>query len=343
MIDSRFHKNKGPFTLGYLADLCGGYLFKEEDREYEIHNVAALGMASAHDISFFHNTRYKEEFMRSKAGACLVAPEYVPLAPKEMRLVLSSFAYRSYGMVASAFYPDSEIGQGHVSPHAFIDPSAQLGEDVFIAPGAVIGAHVVVGRRVKIGAHAVIGEGVEIGEDSSVGPHVVLSHCLVGKKVVFHPGAKVGQPGFGFFADQEGHLKIPQLGRVIIHDDVEVGANTTIDRGAVGDTIIGKGTQIDNLVQIGHNVQTGKGCILVAQVGISGSTHLGHGVVIGGQGGLAGHLRIGNQVKVAAQSGVMRDVADHEKVAGSPAVPVTQWHRQTVILERLYQEKKSKK
>jgi UDP-3-O-[3-hydroxymyristoyl] glucosamine N-acyltransferase len=185
----------------------------------------------------------------------------------------------------------------------------------------------------------VIGPGVELGDDCRVAANVTLSHCLIGARVVLHPGARIGQPGFGFASDAAGPVKIPQLGRVIIGDDVDIGANTTIDRGSGHDTIIGPGTMIDNLVQIGHNVVIGRGCILAGQVGISGSTKLGDFVMAGGQAGLAGHLNIGTGARIAAQAGLMKDVAAGETVIGAPAVPAIAFWRQVAMIQRLAKKK----
>src|SRR5438874_512238 len=195
------------------------------------------------------------------------------------------------------------------------------------------------GARCQIGAHTVIGQAVELGDDCRVGPPVTLSHCLLGGRVVVAPGVRIGQPGFGFAPDREGPVKIPQLGRVVIGDDVDIGANTTIDRGSGHDTVIGPGTMIDNLVQIGHNVVLGRGCILAGQVGISGSTKLGDFVMAGGQAGLAGHLDIGSGARIAAKAGLMRDVASGETVCGIPAVPIASFMKQVAILQRLARKK----
>jgi UDP-3-O-[3-hydroxymyristoyl] glucosamine N-acyltransferase len=185
----------------------------------------------------------------------------------------------------------------------------------------------------------VIEAGVDLGEDCRVGANVTLSHCLIGARVVLHPGVRIGQAGFGFAPDAQAPVKVPQLGRVVIGDDVDIGANTTIDRGSGHDTVIGPGTMIDNLVQIGHNVVLGRGCILAGQVGISGSTSFGDFVMVGGQAGFAGHLRIGSGARIAATSGVMRDIEPGATVCGSPAVPITMFMKQVAVLQRLARKK----
>jgi UDP-3-O-[3-hydroxymyristoyl] glucosamine N-acyltransferase len=212
-------------------------------------------------------------------------------------------------------------------------------DDCDLGPNVVIERAVRLGHRCRIGANTVIAAGVEIGDDCRIAANVTLSHCLIGARVVLHPGVRIGQEGFGFAPDPKGPIKVPQLGRVVIGDDVDIGANTTIDRGSGHDTVIGAGSMIDNLVQIGHNVVLGRCCILAGQVGISGSTRLDDFVMVGGQGGLAGHLHIGSGARIAAKSGLMRDVPAGETVCGSPAVPLSEFMRQTAVLQRLAKKK----
>jgi UDP-3-O-[3-hydroxymyristoyl] glucosamine N-acyltransferase len=194
-----------------------------------------------------------------------------------------------------------------------------------------------IGAGAVIGAHAVIGPDVHIGRGSTIGANASVSHALIGDRVIIHPGARIGQDGFGFAMGPRGHLKAPQVGRVIIQNDVEIGANTTIDRGANRDTIIGEGTKIDNLVQIGHNVTIGRHCVIVSQVGVSGSTDIGDFVAIGGQAGLTGHLRIGAGAQIAAKAGVMNDVPAGQRWGGAPALPIREYFRQVAALGKLAQ------
>jgi UDP-3-O-[3-hydroxymyristoyl] glucosamine N-acyltransferase len=215
-----------------------------------------------------------------------------------------------------------------------VDPSAQLEEGVIVEPGAVVGPEARIGRGSRIAAGAVVGYRVTIGRDSYIGPSATVAHALIGDRVIIHTGARIGQDGFGFAMGPTGHFKVPQIGRVIIQDDVEIGANSTIDRGALKDTIIGEGSKIDNLVQIGHNVVLGRHCVIVAQVGISGSTELGDFVVMGGHAGAVGHVKIGSGAQIAGASHVSKDVPPRARMGGTPARTLTQWGREIAFLAR---------
>lgn len=334
MADPRFFASRGPFSLKKLAEICDAEIGGTADLDAEFTDVAPLETAKADELSFLDNKRYVEAFSNSKAGACVARPEFAGRAPKGMALLLSPDPYRAYALIASAFYPPPPVIP-EVSAMAAVDPSASLGEGCEVQPGAVIGPGAEIGCRCRISSNSVIGPGVVMGDDCVVGPCASLSHCVIGDRVILHAGVRVGQDGFGFAPGPAGHQKVPQLGRVIISDDVEVGANTTIDRGTGPDTEIGAGTKIDNLVQIAHNVRLGRGCIVVSQVGISGSTQVGDFVMMGGQAGLTGHLSIGDGAKIAAQSGVMRDVEAGKTVAGSPAMPAREYWRQVATVAGL--------
>jgi UDP-3-O-[3-hydroxymyristoyl] glucosamine N-acyltransferase len=338
MADPRFFARAGPFTLEALAALSGAHLHRPSDGSRLVADVAPLETAGPDDVTFLDNRKYLDAFVACRAGAAFVDDRVAEKAPPTMALLISREPYKAYARAAQAFYPEAIISPRR-APTAVIDPSAtvpdncEIGEYAVIEPGAKLGA------RCRIGPHAVIGANIELGDDCRVGAHVTLSHCLIGSRVVLHPGVRIGQAGFGFAPDRAGPVKIPQLGRVIIGDDVDIGANTTIDRGSGHDTVIGPGTMIDNLVQIGHNVVLGQGCILAGQVGISGSTKLGDFVMAGGQAGLAGHLQIGTGARIGAKAGLMRDVAPGQTVLGSPAVGITQFMRQVAVLERLAKKK----
>lgn len=334
MADPRFFTVAGPFKLDDLASIAGASLATPADGERVISDVAPLDRAGPGDLTFLDNRRYLNAFSVSRAGACVTAAAHAERAPPGMALLISEAPYMAFAKIARAFYPAPPVEPG-IAAGAVIDPTAKLGPGCRVDAGAVIGRDAVLGAGCHVGANAVIGDAVTLGESCVVGACASISHSIVGDRVYIYPGARIGQDGFGFASASTGHLRIPQLGRVIIHDDVEIGANTTIDRGAGPDTVIGAGCMIDNLVQIGHNVQMGKGCVIVSQVGISGSTQLGDFVVIGGQAGVAGHLNIGSGVRMAARSGVNHHLPAGIEVGGAPAVPVREWRRQIAMIMRM--------
>jgi UDP-3-O-[3-hydroxymyristoyl] glucosamine N-acyltransferase len=338
MADPRFFRAVGPFTVAEIAAATGAAIGGAGNAELPLEDVAPLEQAGPQHLSFLANARYGEALGRSQAGAAFVHPAAQGKAPTGMTLLLSDNPYLAFAKAARRFYPPPRAAAG-IEAGAFVDPSASLGEDVAIGRNVVVEAGAKIGAFTQIGHNSVIGPGVIIGRDCIIGANVTVSHALIGDRVTLYPGVRVGQDGFGFAPDPRGHVKIPQLGRVMIGDDVEIGANSTIDRGSGPDTVIGAGSMIDNLVQIAHNVVLGRGCVLAAQVGISGSTKLGDFVVLAGQVGLAGHLSIGTGARLGAQSGVMRDIPPGVEFAGTPAVPKRQWLRQHAILGRLANKK----
>lgn len=334
MADPRFFEVAGPFTLGQLATLSGASLADGSSPERVVRDVAPLDQATADAISFLDNRRYIEAFAASKAGACVVQAEHAARAPEGMALLISEVPYMAFAKIARAFYPQPAVVPG-IAASAVVDASSSVGPGCRIEAGVVIGRDVRLGASCHIGPNVVIGDSVTMGDSCIVGAGASISHSVIGHRVYIYPGVRIGQDGFGFASGPSGHLRIPQLGRVIIHDDVEIGANSTVDRGAGPDTVIGAGCMIDNLVQIGHNVQMGRCCVIVSQVGISGSTKLGDFVVIGGQSGLAGHLSIGAGVRIAAKSGVHSNIPAGTEVGGAPAIPVREWRRQMAMLTRM--------
>lgn len=338
MADPRFFDRAGPYSLDALAALSGATLRNAGDGARLVRDVAPVETAGPDDVTFLENRKYVAAFGQSRAGAAFVDERMADKAPAGMALLVAREPYKAFARAAQAFYPERPIRPGR-APSAIIDPAAEVPADCAIGANVVIEAGARLGARCQVGPNSVIGAGVELGDDCRVGANVTLSHCLIGARAVLHPGVRIGQPGFGFAPDPRGPVKIPQLGRVVIGDDVDIGANTTIDRGSGHDTVIGAGTMIDNLVQIGHNVALGRGCILAGQVGVSGSTRLGDFVMAGGQAGLAGHLNIGSGARIAAKAGLMRDVAAGETVGGTPAVPMASFLRQTAVLQRLATKK----
>jgi len=334
MADPRFHSCAGPFTLAELATLTEAEVGENSDPDLRLVDVAPLDRAGAGQLSFLDNRKYITAFESSDAAACIVDPSLAARAPKGMGLLLSTKPYKAYALAAQAFYPVPAV-KPHVAETAFIESSARVDPTCRIEHGVVIGANAIVGRNCLIEATAVIGPSVEIGNDVIIGACASLSHCLIGDRTRIYPGARIGQDGFGFSPDPGGHIKVPQLGRVIVGEDVEIGANSTIDRGSGPDTIIGQGCWIDNLVQIGHNVELGRGCVVAGMVGLAGSTKVGDFVFFGGQAGTVGHITIGSGAKVAGQSGVTKSIPPGATIGGTPAVPIRDWHRQSIILSKL--------
>ena len=333
MADPRFFVLAGPFTLRELAGFAGAEIAGDSDPDRVFSDVAPLDQATSRDVSFLENKRYLDQLAASRAGACIIGPAYADRAPEGMTLLLTPKPYRAYALVAQAFYPPVPHAEG-VHPTAIVDPSARIGEGAAIGPRAVIGAGVEIGRGCLIKANAVIEDGVVVGDGTEIGANTFLTHCLIGRNCLIHSGVCIGNRGFGFSMDPEGFLDVPQLGRVIVEDGVEVGANSTIDRGAGPDTVIGAGSKIDNLVQIGHNVRMGRGCVLVAQSGVAGSTKLEDYVALGAQAGVAGHLTIGKGAQLSAKCGIMRDIPPGQAVAGSPGMPIKEFFRLVSIWKR---------
>ena len=334
MPDPRFYNRAGPFRLGDLAGRCGARLAPGADPELLIHDIASIDTAAPGEIVYFSDPSYVIELASSKCGACITSEKLTDKVHPTVgarAVVIAADPRAAFAVVAEAFYPE-QLPQAQAGN---IAADAVIGEGSVVAPGAVISARASIGARTMIGANAVIGPGVVIGDDCRIGPNTTLFYCIVGNRVILHPGVQIGQDGFGFVATRDGHKKLPQLGRVLIHDDVEIGANSTIDRGAASDTIIGAGTKIDNLVQIAHSVELGARCILVSQMGIAGSCKIGDGVVIGGQVGIADHVTVGEGAQIAAKTGVMRDIGPGEAVMGYPARPIRQFWRELATLSRL--------
>lgn len=340
MPDSRFFKVAGPFALKRIAEAAQCELADPSQADRVFSDVGSLQDGTSDTVSFLLNRKYLADLERTKAGAVIVAPEFAGKAPEGTAVLIAKEPYRSYGLVAQLFYPAERRSATVVHPKACVAATAKLGEGCRIDAGAVIGENVVLGKNCHVRANAVIGDNVSFGDDGIIGENASVLYTIAGNKVYIYPGARIGQDGFGFFMSPKGHTKIPQLGRVIIGNDVEIGANTTIDRGALGDTVVGDGTRIDNLVQFGHNVKTGRCCVVVSQAGVAGSTELGDFVVLAGQSGVAGHLKVGSGAQIAAQSGIISDVEPMAKLMGTPAVPLKDFMRQAVTLKNLVSKKR---
>ena len=314
------------------------------DLSLTITELGPLDQGRPGALVFLDNPKYSDQVSTTRATACLMSARYLAKAAPGLVTLVTPEPYRAFALVSGRMFPaglrpQSVFGATGVSPGSFVHPEARLEAGVIVDPGAVIGPRAQIGAGTLIGANAVIGADVCIGRECTVGPNATIMHALIGDRVYLHPGVRIGQDGFGFAMGPGGHLKVPQLGRVIIQNDVEIGANTTVDRGANRDTLIGEGTKIDNLVQIAHNVSVGRHCVIVSHVGISGSTELGDFVAIGGQAGLSGHLKIGAGAQVAAQAGVMNDIPAGERWGGAPAKPMREFMRDVATLARLSKAK----
>ncbi len=342
MADPRFFDNRGPFEIGALCEMAAMALPSGADRASLVYDVAGLTQAGPNHLSFFVGRRARRDFAVTQAGWCIVGHNETVTALSGTSLVRAGSVPHAFASVARAFYPAHEMPIHDAGVHVgeYVHASARLGEGVVLAPGVVIGAGAEIGPGTKIGANSVIGPGVSVGRACEIGTSVSLGFSLVGDGVVIQAGARIGGSGFGFASDARGHSKIPQLGRVIVQDRVEIGANTTIDRGALADTVIGEGSKIDNLVQIGHNTVVGRHCVIVGQAGISGSVTLGDFVVIGGNAGIADHVTIGDGARVAGKSGVTRDLAGGKDYGGFPAKPVMEWRREMAALSRMTKSRK---
>lgn len=338
-----FFERAGPFSLRIVAEAAQAKPAEDADLDLAIEDVRPLDSAGRGDLSFVDNPKYLPLFAATGASACLVAPKFAGQAPDGVARLVTPEPYRAFARALLLFYPDALNPKAALADSSdgspMVHPSARLEQGAVVEPGAVIGPEAQVGRGTTVAAGSVIGYRVHIGRDCYIGPNASVTHALVGNHVTIHAGVAIGQDGFGFAMGKAGHLKVPQIGRVIVQDGVEIGANTTVDRGALRDTVIGEGTKIDNLVQIGHNVVIGRHCIIVAQTGISGSAQLGDFVALGGQVGVVGHVKIGAGAQIAASSNVRGDVPPGVRWGGTPAKPVRLWFRELTLLQRLAERK----
>jgi UDP-3-O-[3-hydroxymyristoyl] glucosamine N-acyltransferase len=332
--DPRFFRRSGPFSLAAVADAAQA---EAAPHRLMLSGVAPLQTAGPGDVSFLDNRKYVPALAETRAGAVIIHPDMAERVPPTAVAVTTTEPYAAWARVAALFHPVPPPLAG-IHPSAVVAADATIDTSAEVGPLAVIASGAEVGPRCRIGPSAVIGDGVVLGADCRIGAHVTLSHALLGARVVVFPGARIGQDGFGFAITMDEFVSVPQLGRVVLEDDVEVGANSTIDRGSLHDTVIGAGSRLDNLVQIGHNVRLGRGCVIVAQAGISGSTILEDHVMVAGQAGLTGHLRIGRRARIGAQAGVMSDVHAGSDVVGSPAQLAREYFRHLAILRRLVRE-----
>ncbi|HLZ82269.1 MAG TPA: UDP-3-O-(3-hydroxymyristoyl)glucosamine N-acyltransferase [Caulobacteraceae bacterium] len=331
MPDPRFFEVRPPASLGELAALVGARLADPEAAGRLIQGVASLTAATPGDVAFCADRRHAADLGATAAGACFVAEVQAGAAPPTCVVLVTPLPQAAYAAAADRLFRPWTLAPG--APP--VDPSAEIEDGVTLAPGAVVGPRARLGRGTVVGPGAYVGPGVAVGRDCAIGARAVVGFALLGDRVRILAGAVIGEPGFGAAAGPRGVIDIPQLGRVILQDGVTVGANSCIDRGAFGDTVIGENTKIDNLVQIGHNVVIGRNCLLAAHTGISGSTVIGDGCMLGGRVGIADHITVGPGARLAAAAGVMNDIPAGESWGGFPARPMIRWMRETATLTRL--------
>lgn len=341
MADARFYDSQGPFTLSDLAASTGAAIAETADPALLISDVAAASDNRAGHIGFLTSLKAASGISLSPLGAWVTTPKLAGQLALGGSVLLHDNPAAAFAAMSDRFYPRagrSGMTEGVSAIHA----TARLGEGVILEPGVVIGPGVEIGAGTYIAANAVIGRGVCIGRDGYIGAGATLGFALLGDRVTIFDGARIGCDGFGFVPTAKGLVKVPQLGRVIIQDAVEIGANCTIDRGALGDTTIGEGAKLDNAVHVAHNCVIGRNAVLAAQVGMAGSVTIGDNVLMGGQVGIGDHLTIGAGARLAAKSGVGKDLAGGQAYGGTPARPAMQWKRELAALTRLTKKTRAK-
>ena len=329
MSDGRFFRRSGPFALGEIASHVGGELAAEAPPTFLVQDVAALDSAVSGELSVYCDSVRSAEFAHSRASVIVTSRKLGEHEHNGSWLLLVRDPRLAFTQISHLFYP-RDLPEPGIHSRAQVDATASIGAGSQIECGAVVGPHAQIGAGCVVDSNAVIGAGVIIGDHCRIGANSSISHAVIGSRVRISSNVSIGGEGFGFVPGPKGLLHVAHFGRVVIEDDVRIGGNCAIDRGAMGDTFIGAGTVIDNLVHIAHNVRIGRNCVIAGQVGIAGSSTLGDQVMIGGQVGVNDHITVGSRARIAAKSGVIFDVPEAETVGGYPAVPIRQWHRQTL-------------
>ncbi|HYW64727.1 MAG TPA: UDP-3-O-(3-hydroxymyristoyl)glucosamine N-acyltransferase [Bradyrhizobium sp.] len=343
MAQPSFLKQPPWSTLADIAALTVAHLVDASHAERKVRGLASLEEAGPAHLTFFDNLKYAGQLAQTRAGACFVSERFAVDVPSHVAVLRAPDPLRAFVTLARELYgetlrPSPWFGDSGIAPSAIIHPTAHLEDDVHIEPLAVIGPGVEIGTGTVIGSGVVIGANVRIGRDCNVGANSSLQFALLGNNVLIHPGCHIGQDGFGFVFASGRQIKVPQAGRVLIQNDVEIGAGTTIDRGSLRDTIIGEGTKIDNQVQLGHNVAVGRHCLLASKVAVGGSVTIGDYVALGAGVGLNNHIFIGDGAQVTAMSGVKDDVPPKGRWGGFFAKPTKQWFREILAVERLVRD-----
>ncbi len=347
MTAPRFFKAERSFSAREIADLTGSELSDPVGGEARVEGIAAAADGGPGILVFVDGKANRELLSGLSGGIVLTTAELSGLVPAGVTAIVSKHPQRAFATIGRLLFPESAkpgsvTGETGISPSAHIHPDSEIEAGAIVEAGAVIGRGVIIGSGTTIAPGAVIGRDCRIGRDGYVGPGASVQFAFIGNRVFIHAGARLGSDGFGYVSGARGLEKMPQIGRVIIQDDVEIGANATVDRGTLDDTVIGEGTKIDNLVQIAHNVRIGRNCILAGMCGISGSVTIGDGAMLGGGAGIADHVTIGAGAQIAAAAGVMRDVPPGERYAGAPAKPLREFFREVAALTNLAHQAKGR-
>ena len=339
MPDRIFYTKSGPHKLSKIAKFLGCEV-ADNSGDIEIADIKSLSEARASDVSFLSSKKYAAEFKQSTAAACIVPQDFTEASLGNSVLLKVKEPYYAYAKLIDFFYSSGKKTESKIMPSAYVSKSAKIGNNCYIGHNVVIEDEAEIGNDCIIESGSVIGYKLKIGDRARIDSNVSISNAIIGDDFIVLSGACIGQEGFGFATHLGVHKKIYHIGRVIIGNDVEIGANSTIDRGSMKDTIIEDLCRVDNLVQIGHNAHIKKGAILVSQVGIAGSSTIGSYCALGGQVGVAGHITITDGVQISGQGGVIQDIKEPGIMGGTPAVPIRDWHRQTIIMKKLIKGKK---
>lgn len=334
-----FFQRGGPYSLKVIAEAIGAELGDGCDGETKIDDLRPLQQATRTHLTFCASRKYARQLAETHAAACLIKRRDASLVPEGAAAVMTDTPHRAFAMAVGLLYPEAlqptATAAAANAQGQLVHPTAEIAEGVTLEPGAIVGREARIGAGTTIAAGAVVGYRVFVGRNCYIGPAATVTHALIGERVIVHAGVRIGQDGFGYAMSAAGHFKVPQVGRVIIGDDVEIGANSTIDRGFLMDTVIGEGTKIDNLVQIAHNVVIGRHCVIVSQSGIAGSAQLGDFVIMGAHSGVVEHVKIGDGAQIAGMAHVKDDVVAGARMGGTPARPFREWAREVAAIKQL--------
>ena len=319
MSEISFFSPRGPFNLNELSDDLS-----KQKTKLKISDVKTLDKASKNDITFFSSIDYQNHAIKTKAAACITSKNLAGYLPSKCEKIVVKNVLFSIAKISKKFYPEADLDHNDKSLIESKKISTKYSTVTF-GKNIFIGNKVKIGSKTSVGTNTVIEHSVQIGKNCLIGSNVTIKNSIIGNNVVIQDGCKIGVKGFGFIPIKNKNFRFPHIGRVILKDNVELGANCTIDRGSIGDTVIGENTFLDNQVHMAHNVKVGKNCMIAGQVGFAGSSTIGDNVSIGGQAGVSGHLKIGNHVRIGGGSGVVKDIPDNTTVMGYPAVPLKEF------------------